>query len=560
MTAAAAPYPAHSSAAPYPAHSSAAPYPARSTAALAREIARTTLRLELRRSRDSSATRGRRGGLIGSLLVYLFTGVLTALSLARGIDPFTVGMFSTTAFMLLVAVFVVMEFATIVTGPDDLSFYAPLPVPAVAYVSAKIGVTCLFGMAFAVVYTLPGLVILPAFGRSPVVMAVHFFALVDGALVSVLGVIVILGVAVRLVSYKRVREVASWVQFVIFIGVYGGFSFFQRAVGTATDVRLAFSPLLLLAPSAWGPSVFRLGEGALPVIGFAVSLLVPVLLCVVAVRVVSSAYDGKLAEAGIAAEPTGSARARRTGGSGILWRSPEEKGMALLIGNFFRHDSQFRMGVLTIIPVTVLYVGIIVLANRVPLLDPFTPAGRATFGATILLYFAVGFYPSYMKNALTYSSSASASWLLSCSPAEPLLILRAARRFILVFFILPYLVALAAAYAVFTGQVGHTIQHFVVIALLVLIETDILLLFSPQIPFSRPATTGRRGGTVLLRMLAGAVILLPIYLMVLFVYPHPGVYWIAVAVLLGCAAGVRIIGGRYAGRKLSLLDLGGDSR
>ena len=71
------------------------------------------------------------------------------MSLARGIDPFTVGLFSTTAFMLLVAVFVVMEFATIVTGPDDLSFYAPLPVPPVAYVSAKIGVTCLFGLAFA---------------------------------------------------------------------------------------------------------------------------------------------------------------------------------------------------------------------------------------------------------------------------------------------------------------------------------------------------------------------------------------------------------------------------
>ena len=58
--------------------------------------------------------------------------------------------------------------------------------------------------------------------------------------------------------------------------------------------------------------------------------------------------------------------------------------------------------------------------------------------------------------------------------------------------------------------------------------------------------------------------------MVLFVYPHPAAYWIALAALMAIAAGVRILGGRYAGAKLAreefsvargaLLDLGGDSR
>jgi hypothetical protein len=531
----------------------------RGIGALAREIARTTLRLEVRRAPGSSLVRGRLGGLISSLLVYLLAGLLTAMSLARGIDPFTVGLFSTTGFMLLVALFVVMEFATIVTGPDDLAFFAPLPVPASAYVTAKIGVTCLFGLVFAVVFSLPGFVILPVFGRSPAVIVGSLFALVDGALVSALTVIVLLGLAARAVSYKRVREVASWVQFVIFFGVYGGFSFFQQALGGATHVRVAFSPLLLLAPSAWGPSIFRLGEGLLPLAGLAFAVAAPVLLGLASVRIVSRLYEGTLAEADAAAEPTGSRTRHVPVGATrtrfMLWRSPEERGIALLIGNLFRHDPQFRTGVLTIIPVTVLYVGIILFVNRAPLLDPFTPAGRATFGATILLYLAVGFYPSYMKNALTYSRSAAASWLFICSPADPLLILRAARRFILVFFILPYLLALAAAYAIFTGAILHTLQHFFLIALLVLIETDILLLFSPQIPFSRQATTGRRGGTVLLRMLAGVVILLPIYLLVLFVYPHPAAWWPAAAVLLGCVAGVRVMGGRHARAKLAREEL-----
>ncbi|HUJ75093.1 MAG TPA: hypothetical protein VL359_09550, partial [bacterium] len=124
------------------------------------EIVRTTFRQELRMPRGSTGARGRRGGLIGSLAVFVFSGFITAASIARGVDHFTAGMLSSTVFMLLFAIFVVMEFAVIVTGPDDLAFYLPLPVPARAYVSAKIAVVLLFGCAFTVAFALPPLLIL----------------------------------------------------------------------------------------------------------------------------------------------------------------------------------------------------------------------------------------------------------------------------------------------------------------------------------------------------------------------------------------------------------------
>jgi hypothetical protein len=525
-----------------------------SVTAQAVEIARTTLRQELRRTRGSTASRGRLTGLVATVFLYVFAGFLMGISMARGVDPFTIGVFSTSAFMLLAAIFVVMEFATIVTGPDDLAFYLPLPVPARAYVAAKISVTCLFVLAFAVAYALPAAIILPAMGMPLGLLFAHLYALADGALISALSVIAVLGLAVRVVSYKRVREVASWVQFVIFIGVYGGFSIFQRSLGAmAGSFRLNLSPLLLLAPSAWAPSLLRLEEGLLPGIGLAASVAAPVLLFVAAVRVVGRSYDSRATEAAIAAPAT--ARTGRTAGSGAFWRSPEERGLALLIGNLFRHDSQFRMGVLMIIPVTALYVLIILFVNKAPILDPFSPAGQATFGATILLYLAVGFYPSYVKSALTYTSNAEASWIFYASPADPLLIVRGARRFILVFFIAPYLVLLGAAYAVFTGQIVHTLQHFLLIGLLVVIETDVLLLFSPQLPFSRKAGAGRRGGASLLRIFAGVLILVPIYLLVLLVYPHPLAYWPALGAVAACLAIVRVTGRRYAARRLAREEL-----
>jgi hypothetical protein len=200
--------------------------------------------------------------------------------------------------------------------------------------------------------------------------------------------------------------------------------------------------------------------------------------------------------------------------------------------------------------VKILNVVLIHVDNRAPIIDPFTPAGRAGFGPTILLYLALGFYPIYVKNALSYSSQADASWLLHSSPADPLLIIRAARRFILVYFIAPYLVLFSAAYAVATRSYLHTAVHFAAITLLVLIETDLLLLFAPQIPFSRAPTRGRRSGGMLLRMLAGLVLLGPISLLVYFVYPLPGACWAALGLLVAGLIVVRVTGRRYAARRL----------
>jgi hypothetical protein len=513
------------------------------------EIIRTTLRQELRKPRGSAATAGRRGGLVSSLVVFVFAGFAGGLSIARGMDSFTAVFIASTIFMLLLAVFVVMEFATLVTGPDDLAFYMPLPVAARSYVSAKIAVTWIFGLAFALAFAIPSIILTPVAGVRITHLAAELYAMVDAAFIASLLVIVLLGVAVRFISYRRVREVAAWAQFVIFIAVYGVFFIFQRSRGGASQIVLGFHPLLLLAPSSWAASVLRLGAGTLPILGVILSVAAPVLLFFVAVRVVSAAYNGKIADAD-SVQTRARGRVRIAGAGGLLWRSPEERGIALLVSNLFRHDPQFRMGVLTIIPVTILYVGIILFVNRSPILDPFTSAGKAGFSSTILLYLAVGFFPVYVKNALTFSGQSEASWLFHASPADRLLILRAARRFILLFFIAPYLVMLTVVYAILTREIPHTLIHFAAITFLVLIETDLLLLFAPRLPFSRPLTAGRRGGGPIVRMLAGAVILVPIYLLVLFVYPYPLVTWLCLGGLAVILTAVRITGRRHAARKL----------
>ena len=517
----------------------------------AREIARVTLLQELRRPRGAARRGGKLGGILASFLIYLIAGLLSATTLAQGVDPFSLEVFSTSAFMLLVAVFMIMEFSTIVTGSEDLAFYVPLPVSPRSYVAAKMAVTCVFAVGLALVYAIPSVVILPLSGRPAAVLAVHVFSLVSGGLISCLAVTALMGLAVRFVSYKRVREVAAWVQMVLFIGVYGGFTIFQRVLsGAGSSAGIELTPLLMLAPSAWAPSILRLGQGPLASIGLSLALGAPCVLFIAALRVISHAYGGKLTESNAYA-PSAKTRGKAMGGRSFLWRSPEEKGISLLIRNLFAHDSQFRMGILVIVPVTVLYLLLILFVYNAPILDPFTPRGRETFTGTLLLYLAVGFYPGYLKSALTYSGQAEAGWIIRVSPADPILILRAARRFILVFFIAPYLALLTAMYIAFTGAVAHVVQHFALISLLIVIETDFMLLFFPQIPFSRPVTTGRRSGGAFLRLFSGAIVLLPIFLLVYFVYPVAAAYWASLAGLVILMFVVRFLGGRRAARKLS---------
>jgi hypothetical protein len=521
----------------------------------ARLILQASLRQELRGGRGTSGLRGRLRGLFTTFLSYLMGGLLTGVALFSGAPPFGAAVFASSVLMLLVATFVVVDFSTIVTGPEDLAFYGALPVSPRTYVAAKLALLCLFALASSVVFALPLLVLGGLRGVPVGSLAAMVYALLASSVTAALAVAALLGLAVRVVPYQRVRTAAWFVQLVLFLALYAGFALLQRTLRSsagALSIRLSWP--LLLAPSAWGPALLEVGArgGAAASLaapaGVLLSLAGPFLLLLAAWRVIAASYGGRIAEvATLTPRPKARARWRRPSS---LWRTPEERAVALLIGNQFRHNAQFRFSILVIVPITVLYAAIVLLVNRTPIVDPFTAGGRQSFGSTILLYVAVGFFPSYLKSALTSSSEAEASWILHASPADRLLLLRAARRFILAFFLLPYLAALWAVFALLSGVLFDTLRHFLAVGALVLLETDVLLLFFPQLPFSLKQRTGQRGAAMLLRLFGGLLILPPLYLLVVFVYPHPVLAWAALAGLGACVLAVRLGGERFAGSRL----------
>ncbi len=225
--------------------------------------------------------------------------------------------------------------------------------------------------------------------------------------------------------------------------------------------------------------------------------------------------------------------------------------MALLVRNRFRFDPQTRLAILMNVPVVVFMLLVTVVINKTRILDPFTAAGRASFGTTFLLYLAIAIFPSSLKTAFTVSTEAGASWLILCAPADRGLLLRAVRRVTELFFVAPYLLLMAAIFGVLTGTLLHTIQHFAVVAVLVFLETEVLLYLMPELPFSKTASMGASGAQLIMQFVPAAVVLLILFVIVTFVYATGYLFWPVLGVLVVCAALLRALGPRHAARRLS---------
>ncbi len=225
--------------------------------------------------------------------------------------------------------------------------------------------------------------------------------------------------------------------------------------------------------------------------------------------------------------------------------------MALLIRNHFRYDPQFRLAILMGVPITVVLLVVTVFINKARIVDPFSAEGGAVFASTFPLYLAIFLFPSTVKTALTYSSQAEASWILVASPADRTRLLIAARRFTGLFFLAPYLLALCVVFLVLTGSIAHTLQHFAMIATLLLAETDVLLFLLPALPFSRKSTVGAAGVQMLLPLLPAVAALLVLFLLLSFAYRSPYLYWPVLGGLLALDAALRAWGPRYAAVRLA---------
>jgi hypothetical protein len=216
----------------------------------------------------------------------------------------------------------------------------------------------------------------------------------------------------------------------------------------------------------------------------------------------SLAYSARLAE--LAATTSLSSSTSTALRPGRWFRTGEGRAVAILVRSHFRNDLKFRMGVLAVVPLTLVY--LLLGLREAAAGSPAGPGG----GSFSMVSIAVMLFPMLLKQHLAHSDSFRASWIFFSTPADRTDVIRSAKNVLLAFFLLPYLAFVGAALAFVTRDWGYVVVYLLLLGSLSHVALLMLTLIRPELPFSKPVekargSSGIIGAMVVVSILGAAV-------------------------------------------------------
>jgi ABC-2 type transport system permease protein len=461
-----------------------------------RALVVTALRVDLRTTGAMSLSRmGPSNGarsLSGFVVSLVFMSLALMLLVAFAQDLF----FSLTIYfsflIFSIGSSLLLEFQSIVLSPDDHRQLAYHPIDSRTFYAARLTAVLVYvGVMTVSLGTLP--IVASVFapeGGLHVALAVLVASLVAAVTTTFLAI----GAYVLLLHYvstARLTHALTYLQLAATFLVYGSYFALPRLIGEGLRIGHFVDPdgWILALPGTWFASYAGIATGdASPthVALAALTLLILAFSVSLTAGRVSLDYADRLAllSSSTATKPDDISRSVR---GGWLFRDGERRAIALIVRALFRYDMKFRLGVLTIVPLTIVYMFVGDGPNVMS--DPFVapPDGDPQF-----VYFAILFFPSMLRQALSKSDAWRAAWILYATPADSARLVLGLKDFVLLMFVAPYLLFLGVLIGWGFERFDHLVILLVTLGLLTHLLAVFELLITPQLPFSQPATKGSR--------------------------------------------------------------------
>jgi hypothetical protein len=294
----------------------------------------------------------------------------------------------------------------------------------------------------------------------------------------------------RLVGPARLQRLLGYAQITIVFLAYVAVIFVMQmmrgsSLASATMPRGAW---LFFVPPAWFASYVEIASGiATPDVWFraALSIVFVAALFVLLRGPLAADYGDRLGQlAAVTSAPSAAPSVRRA----LLFTRDEARAVALLVRAQFRYDLRVRLGILSIIPLTLLYMYIG--ARDGSTADPFlrAPSSRQFD----LMSYAVLLFPSILVQQLAGSHAYRAAWIYFATPADRAALVVATKNVVVMFFLVPYGIFLVVALSWRFGHLGHALMHTGFLAMLGLLVLQSAVLVSPRLPFATapPKATG----------------------------------------------------------------------
>jgi ABC-2 type transport system permease protein len=510
-------------------------------------LTRTAIRLANRQSSIQFESGSRRGrdmnySLLLSGFVYLILGLVMTSFVFKIHDMFWSSLILFTVVSFIVGSLMLVEFGTIVVAPEDYHIFSVQPVSSMTYFAAKVTFTLLYILFYTLALGLPSVVTYGLVARlrdgsstyDPLLMLAALAGLIFVGIGVAMSMILLYATILRYVHFRKLKNVLSYLQLVMSFVVYGSYSLLPSLIenvgSTLPDVKPWW---IYILPMSWFSSFFDLAGGKIGPGSVILSLLglgffvgvIPLAFSKISLTYAESLSRASAVPEEKKANPSGPHTKRNP-----LFQRDEDRAIATLIRGQFKYDTRFRLGILAIIPLTILYV-LMGLRGGGRFFDPFNP-DWPSLGHSVLVYFVIVLFPMTIKEAVTRSESFSASWIFFVTPAEKVRLVIALKKILFTFFIVPYLMVLSLVFFYYFNNVLHVLMHLVVLLLFSYAFLQIYLLFNPQMPFSVPRQTGQRATLLGVVMILGPILMIGVLLIFsFFVYRDPVVYVISVAVL-----------------------------
>lgn len=536
-------------------------------------LTRAAIRLANRQSSlrfDSTSSRGKdmNYSLVLSVFIYFFLGLVMTSFVFRLHDSFWSSLILFTIVGFMVGSLMLVEFGTIVVAPEDYHIFSVQPVSSRTYFAAKVTFTLFYVLMYTMALGLPSVVAYgiaarlrgEGFAVDPYSMVAAFLGLIMVGVGVAMTMIVVYTAILRFVHFRKLKNVLSYLQLTMSFIVYGSYSLLPSFVEKVGADLPAIKPWwVYLLPMSWYSSFFDLANGTInsvSVLASAVGIVSFVGIIPFALGKISISYAESLSEASTVPEERSTDRSPGSRQVSSFFRRDEDRAIAMLIRSQFKHDTRFRLGILAIIPLTVLYL-FMGLRGGGKLFDPFNPDWKSLANSA-LIYFVIVLFPMTIKEAVTRSESYLASWIFFVTPASQTRLVLSVKKILFWFFVVPYLSVLGLVFLYYFRNILHVLMHLLVLFLFSYSFLQVFLLVKPQMPFSVPRQLGERASILGTVMILGPIVLVGLLLgFSFFVYQNTIVYLIVVVLLILIAMLLERFLVLRISRKLSRLEFRG---
>jgi len=501
-----------------------------------RALVRTSVRTLWRNPASGKGIRGARSSrtlsFVMLLVFYLVLGVIFSVIAWKGAVPAETAALVLIPTSFFVASFILLEFGATVISPDDYAILSVHPVTSRTYFAARMTLVIFLTLLIAGVLNIPACIAV-AFRSGLLQSLAWLFASACNALATGMGMVLLYAAALRAIPYRRLMTILGYFQMTMSFLIYGGFGLLSTRMtaliaGTAGHMPWWWNFL----PPVWFSSFAAFAEGDWRsgyLILAGCGLVLMVVLIPAAASKLSLSYAESIAHAASVEAPR---RPARRGWHVIaLLKRSEDRAIAMLVARQFRYDLKFKLTVVSIVPLTALYIyqG---LQATTGFLDPFRGGLdiRGMAGSS-LLYVAIILFPGILKDEIGSSDNFQASWIFFATPADRVELVLAVKRVLTVYFLVPYLILLGFVFYYFFRNILHVVMHELVILIASQVLFQAMFLISPRLPFSSPRGVGERVTLATFLVLLGPVILL-IMLMIFSRYFYTGLIQYATGVVL----------------------------